>query len=518
MNWRFMIRSFLLASALSLHLYAEPLDYGIEEIKDASNLPILNPDLAERKTAKLRLINGLEVLLISDPGADQSAAAISVEVGSWDDPKQYPGMAHFCEHMLFMGSHTYPSENEFSKMIADYNGHTNAFTASDRTVYMFSCKTEGFLAILDRFSHFFIDPLFNPSGISSELHAVDQEYAKNLENDTWREHMVFKELGNPQHPNRGFNMGNSQTLKGIPQESLKSWHRKHYGANRMHLAIYSPLPLDELLPTVSNFFSSVPTMRRLTKPEEERITSDAQRGHITYIKPVKNRSTLSLIWELPLEFSDDPAKSADLLAYSLNRGQKNSLYEKLKAEQLIDSLSIYVDDLGGKEHRFFQICLELTEKGIKQLDTSVLRCFEALAAHRSSGIPSYLFEEKNAQAKLFYQYQSRQDAFQFTMKTSDTLVDEPLETYPRGNLLSDVYDPEKTEKLIDFLSPESCVFSLLAPPELTGAILTHKEKWLGAEYAVANIPSEWLSLWSDAKENAAIRIAPPNPFVVSQLS
>ena len=161
-----MKRPPLLSLAFCTHLCSETIDYGIEEIKDASNLAILNPDLAERKVAKLRLVNGLEVLLVSDPKADQSAAALSVEVGSWDDPKQYPGMAHFREHVLFMGSHTYPSENEFSKMIADHNGQTNAYTGSDRTVYRFSCKTEGFLAILDRFSHFFIDPLFDPSGIS----------------------------------------------------------------------------------------------------------------------------------------------------------------------------------------------------------------------------------------------------------------------------------------------------------------------------------------------------------------
>jgi len=514
----FRLFRYIFLLTLSANLFAEPLDYGIEEIKDTSNLPILNPDLSERKTAKIRLINGLEVLLISDPGADQSAATISVEVGSWDDPKQYPGMAHFCEHMLFMGSHTYPGENEFSKMLADYNGTPNAFTAPDRTVYMFACKTEGFLAILDRFAHFFIDPLFNPSGVSRELEIVDQEYAKNLENDGWREYMVFKELGNPLHPNRGFSTGNSQTLKGIPQESLKSWHRKHYGANRMHLVIYSPLSLDELTSAVSSSFSSVPTVRPQTRLEEDFITSDAQRGHITYIKPIKNRNILSLMWELPSEFSDDPAKSAPLLAYALNQGQKFNLYEKLKAEQLIDSLFVSVETQGGKDHRFFQICLELTEKGIKELSTSVLRCFEALATHRSLGIPSYLFEEKNEQTKLLYQYQSRQDAFHFAMKIGDELVDESLETYPRARLLAEVYNPEKIEKLIDTLSPESCIFSLLAPPELTEVPPTQKEKWFGAEYTVKEVPSDWLALWKNAQPNPAIRIAPPNPFVVSELS
>ncbi|HEV7737063.1 MAG TPA: insulinase family protein, partial [Chlamydiales bacterium] len=80
-----------------------PLPMPYEEISDLSSLPLLNPDLKERQTAKIRLRNGLEILLISDPGADQSSASVAVDAGSWNDPEKYPGMAHFCEHMLFLG-------------------------------------------------------------------------------------------------------------------------------------------------------------------------------------------------------------------------------------------------------------------------------------------------------------------------------------------------------------------------------------------------------------------------------
>ena len=34
--------------------------------------------------------------------------------------------------------------------------------------------------------------------------------------------MVFKETGNPKHPNRKFSTGNAKTLSGIPQEALKT--------------------------------------------------------------------------------------------------------------------------------------------------------------------------------------------------------------------------------------------------------------------------------------------------------
>jgi len=51
---------------------------------------------------------------------------------------------------------------------------------------------------------------------------------------------------------------------------------------------------------------------------------------------------------------------------------------------LIDDMSIRVDDMGGKQHRFFQITLVLTQKGIGDLKTAVLRCFEGLAAYRAA--------------------------------------------------------------------------------------------------------------------------------------
>lgn len=47
-----------------------------EQIEDLSHLPLLNPDLKERKTSKIRLANGLEALLISDPGAEGNSPSL----------------------------------------------------------------------------------------------------------------------------------------------------------------------------------------------------------------------------------------------------------------------------------------------------------------------------------------------------------------------------------------------------------------------------------------------------------
>lgn len=258
-----------------------------EVIQDAFHLPLLNPSLQKRKTAKLRLNNGLEVYLISDELADQSAAALGVKTGSWQDPKAYPGTAHFLEHMLFQGTKKYPGEQAFHRFITDHGGQHNAYTASDRTVYSFSIHHQAFDQAIDYFAHFFIDPLFNPSAVARELHAVDQEYAGYIENDGCRKYMIGKELGNPDHPNRGFSIGNAQTLAQIPQDVLRKWYEENYSANLMALVIYSPKSIDALTKLVTDTFSQIPNKKVEPFKIDQPLFSNAQLGHFTYIEPVK---------------------------------------------------------------------------------------------------------------------------------------------------------------------------------------------------------------------------------------
>ncbi|NDD57658.1 MAG: hypothetical protein EBZ47_00175 [Chlamydiae bacterium] len=514
-----LLYSLLVASTLSLSLIAgETTPQKYQLVEDKAKIKILNPSLEKRKVAKLILENGMKVYVVSDPGVDQSAAAVSVQAGAWHDPKEYPGMAHFLEHMLFMGTEAYPNESEYMQYIGDNGGKVNAFTASDRTVYMFSVNNEAFEGSLDRFSHFFIDPLFSTSCINRELHAVDQEHSKNIQNDMWRQYMIFKETGNKEHPNAKFSTGNAQTLSGIPQSALKEWYGSHYSSDQMNLVLISPLPLDTAVEMAVDKFSQVQKKKIDNTLSSLPMCSKEQQGHITYIKPIKDLRIASIVWELPKEFSQVNEKwSADLLAFVLNQETNHSLITQLKKEKIAESLHAYCDRY-SKENVLFIIDIQLTEQGVSQVDTALSHCFEAIANIKEKGISAQMFDEMQKIYTLNYQYQSRNDAFDVISDIAYNLVDEDLASFPEHTKIPEKYQPENIAKLVSTLSPDSGVYFVMADPIKTGVLTKQKEKWMSAEYTVAAISESQMLALKSISPNPAIEIPPANPFLPDQLA
>lgn len=61
-------------------------------------------EVDDRSYRIITLPNQLEVLLIHDATTDKASAALDVNVGSFSDAEDMPGIAHAVEHLLFMGT------------------------------------------------------------------------------------------------------------------------------------------------------------------------------------------------------------------------------------------------------------------------------------------------------------------------------------------------------------------------------------------------------------------------------
>lgn len=491
-------------------------NYTVVENKAA--LPILTPSFADRQVSKIRLQNGLEAFLISDPQAFKSSAALVVQAGSWEDPPEYPGLAHFLEHMLFLGTEKYPIESDYDRFIKAHNGKSNAYTSGDHTLYAFSISNDAFEEALDRFAHFFKQPLFNPSGVDRELQAIDQEFAKNFNHDTIREFYVLKELGNPEHPFHRFSSGNSSTLSKVSQKTLRQWYHEHYSANLMHLIVYSPLPIDALRDLVAREFKGVPTSHHPLNQVTVPLTSDMQKGKVIYIQPVKNVRSIRLLWELPAPFAQMlDTKPTTLLCFALGHEGPGSLLDELKKENLAEKIDCSSDYL-GPNHLLFSLSISLTEEGLKHTNQVLEKTFQAIEVLKKEGIPKYIFEEVQKINTLRYQYQLREDPFDYVMDLGAELNYEDLSTFPEHSLILQKFDPQAIHDALSQLTPQQAVITVLANSEQSGVHPEKVEQWMGIPYAIKELSPELLEQWSHPEHNPHLHLPTPNPFIPQKLT
>ena len=231
-------------------------------------LPDENPDTIikspadDREYRALILENGLKVMLVTDPRADRAAAALDVHVGSGYDPADREGLAHYLEHMLFLGTKKYPESGEYQQYITEHGGSNNAYTVINHTNYFFSITPDYLEGGLDRFAQFFIAPLFNEAYVTRERAIVDSEYQARKEDEGRRLWTARREIYNPHHPSTQFSVGSLQTLadrENDPvREDLVNFYERYYHASRMALLVIGNQSLDQLQAWVEDSFSTIP--------------------------------------------------------------------------------------------------------------------------------------------------------------------------------------------------------------------------------------------------------------------
>ncbi|KAH7832213.1 putative Insulin-degrading enzyme [Monocercomonoides exilis] len=256
---------------------------------------IITP-LTSKKTYRcFTLKNGMKALVVSNPGADKSAAAIRVSTGAIHDPNDRFGLSHFLEHMLFLGTKKYPKEGEFSTFLTNHAGSQNGFTSLFYTKFYFVIDSRFFEEAIDRFAQFFIEPLFTESCTEREIEAVNSEYEMNLNVMSRKLYQMMRYRSNPDHYLNGFSCGRRDTLNppgsSVEETRLRliKLFEKYYSAKLMTLCLVGNKPLDELQKIAETYFNEIRSPE-VTSLEEEILGAELAdrllKAQEPYLQPV----------------------------------------------------------------------------------------------------------------------------------------------------------------------------------------------------------------------------------------
>lgn len=502
----------------------------------------------DRQHRTLTLDNGLQALVTSDPSAEKGSAAVSVDVGAQADPPCLPGLAHFTEHMCFLGSEKYPQENAYKVYLNSHAGRANASTSADCTCFEFDVAAEHLEGALEIFSGFFVAPLFTASATDRELNAVDAEDSKNRTNDGRRMLQVWKAIAEPEHPWAKFSTGNLKTLRDDVPAGLDvrgvvlQFHGLHYIAPRMRLVICGRDPLDQLEQWARTYFCDVPSEPR-DAGQGERIAEAVAAGAnqacppagvpplgvpfntpfagkaplLLEVAPLRELRELTLSWSMPASRSFYRADAAHVVSHLLGHEGEGSVFAIAQDKGWATTLSA---GTGTCTSHFstFQVKVGLTPEGEshwEELVSLILHYCKLLRELTEEELRCH-WDEMRAISALGFRFAQKPQPYTFATSTARSFLRYPAQhLLSHGRVLDDL-DPVQVKFVLDQMVIDNLIVRLVNH-KFKGATFEHKDMWYEVPYnrrpldpAVADAASE--------ADRASLHMPEKNEFLPDDLT
>ena len=468
----------------------------------------------------LILQNKLKLLLISDPTSEKSAASVNVHVGHSSDPDHVPGIAHFCEHMLFLGTEKYPTEDEFSQFLSQNGGRSNASTSAEHTNYHFDVKSEALSPALDRFAQFFLSPLFDQDSTDRELNAIDSEHQKNILSDSRRMYYINKTTAKSGHVFQKFGTGNLETLKTIPEEKkidirelLLDFHTKFYSANIMSVCILGREPIEELEKITVPLFQGVKNKEVVIPTYTEFPFGEEQLQVCLKVPTIKEMKKLELKFTIPDMSEHYKSKPSEYLSHLIGHEGEGSLLSLLKRKTWVNALWAG-SSRGLKGFEFFIIGMDLCEEGLSHTNEIIDIIFMYINLLKQ-GEEVWVFNEMKMLEEINFRFKGKEQPQGYVTSLSRLMHLYPPEDVLYGPYHIETFEPTLIRLILNELTPKN-MRVMIASQTFQGKT-NSKVKYYDAEYNLEKIPSEQIEKWTNIGCHPELHIPKQNLFIPSNL-
>jgi len=509
---RFRLKWLLTIMCVTLFSWSNPAfsteDKTLLEIRKNPN------DSLEYRSVTLE--NGLVVFLIHDAKTQKAAASLSVGVGSGSDPKDREGLAHFLEHMLFLGTEKYPDSGEYSSFITSHGGYNNAFTSFSETNYYFDIDAKYLEPAIDRFAQFFISPLFEEDLVEREKNAVHSEFSGKRREDTRRIWAARRQAFNPEHPISSFSTGTLETLADRGDSKIRdeliTFYEQYYSANIMTLAIYGSETLDELESMARSKFAAIPNRNSTLQVFDLPLFKPSDLPRRLDVQTLEDKRTLTMTFELDYTPSHTKTKPYHIISHFLGDEAKGSLLSALKSRDYAD----YLHSGGSMSKQgmsIYRVSMTLTPTGLKNIDEIVEMVFATIELAKREGVKKWYFEEYKQLTDIDLQFKEKKEPSSVVTSVAGLLHEWPAKDVLIGPYEVTEFDPAHMRDTLQQLTPQRLMLTV-ASPDVESEQLT---RFFETPYTISPIDKVLVDRWSKVGPMEEINLPDRNPFIPSSL-
>jgi zinc protease len=246
--------------------------------------------ISDQSMTKLRLSNGLLVMLKEIHSAPIISHWMWYRVGSRNEIAGTTGISHWVEHMLFKGTPQFPP-TVLDKAISRDGGYWNAFTYLDWTTYFETMPADKIDLALRLEADRMVNSTFDPAEVESERTVIISERQGNEDQPLFRLGEELQASAFRVHSYHHEIIGDLSDLQTIQREDLYKHYRTYYVPNNAVLAVAGDFDTRKMLDRIDELYGTIPAGPEIqwqartepTQAGERRITVEGQ-GETTYVQ------------------------------------------------------------------------------------------------------------------------------------------------------------------------------------------------------------------------------------------
>ena len=471
-----------------------------------------------REYKAIKLNNDMTVLLVSDPKATKSLAAVSLPIGSIENPSSQLGLAHYLEHMVLMGSKKYPEPSSFSEFLQKHGGSHNASTAPHRTAYYFEVENGALEAATDRLADALAEPLLDPVNADKERNAVNAELTMARARDGMRIWQIRSETLNPAHPNSRFAGGNLETLKDKPnsklQDELVSFYKRYYSANLMNGVLYSDQSIEQLAKIANETFGRIPNFNASVPAVTIPAVTDKEKGIVIHYVPSQPQKALQIEFSIKNNMADFRSKSDEYISYLIGNRSPGTLSDWLISQGLAEGISASASPNADRNYGSFSIYVTLTDKGLAERDQVIAAIFAYIDLIKKQGVNQDYFDEIAKVLNLSFRYGSIVRDMNYIEWLSDQMITMPVNHVLDSDYVADKYNPAAIKQRLSELTAQNARIWFISPNEPSNK----KAYFVDAPYQVDKISEKQFTEWAGLESKMTFKLPKLNPYIPDNLS
>ncbi|MEZ6059333.1 MAG: pitrilysin family protein [Planctomycetaceae bacterium] len=206
-----------------------------------------------------KFANGLQVIAELTPAVHSVAAGFFVRTGSRDETAAVSGVSHFLEHMAFKGNDRFTAD-DVNRVFDEVGAKYNASTGEEVTTYYAAVLPEYLETTMELLAAL-MTPSLRQDDFDMEKNVILEEIGMYDDQPSFTAYDNVMSTHFAGHPLGQSILGTNESITALTSEQMRDYHRSHYHAGNMTLAIAGNTDFDTLLRIVEKHCAGIPLGR-----------------------------------------------------------------------------------------------------------------------------------------------------------------------------------------------------------------------------------------------------------------